>query len=197
MGRLSTLAACLMLTAAPAAAAEAVKWNEVDGWAILMDPTMGNGCYVTTIYEDKTVLRLGFNFLGPQGTLFLALGNENWKSLEAGKDYPVVIKFDTETPWDAVASAMEFSDINWLTIQTTDMGFAEEFAAKHTLLVTFEGRQITKLRLKGSSKAITEMLNCQDAVKAYSSKQEQPVPSPADPFATSPEVKSTADPFAL
>jgi hypothetical protein len=197
MRRLCNLVACLMVATAPAMAAEAVKWSEVDGWSVLMDPTMGNACYVSTAYEDGTVLRLGFNFLGPQGALYLALGNQNWKSLEAGKDYPVVIKFDTETPWDAVATAMEFSDINWLTIQTTDMGFAGEFAAKHSLLATFEGRQITKLRLKGSSKAVAEMLNCQDAVKAYSSKKELPAPSPADPFATSPEVKSTTDPFAL
>ncbi|WP_100220852.1 hypothetical protein [Agrobacterium albertimagni] len=196
MKRFPIVSVAVLLAATPAFPTDAIPWKEVGGWVVMMDPTLGNACYVSTIYEDGTVLRLGFNFTGSQGAIYIALGNQNWKSLEPGKDYPVVITFDRETPWNAVASGMEFSNINWLTVHTTDMDFAAEFARKHTMNATFQGRSIATLQLRGSARAVSEMLNCQDAVKAYSSTQ-QPAPQPADPFAVTPDVKSATDPFAL
>lgn len=196
MKRFSFIGMCVLLAATPVTANESVMWKEVSGWLVMMDPTLGNACYVSTIYEDGTVLRLGFNFTGPEGAIYIALGNDNWKSLEPGKDYPVVITFDRETPWNAVATGMEFSNSNWLMVHTKDMDFAAEFARKHTMNATFQGRSIAKLQLKGSARAVSEMLNCQDAVRAYSSAQ-QPSPQPADPFAVTPDVKSATDPFAL
>ncbi|KEQ07025.1 hypothetical protein [Pseudorhizobium pelagicum] len=199
MKRLTMLLVGWMLStiAVEAAPTESIPWKEVGGWSVLMDPSLGNACYVSTAYEDGTVLRLGFNLSSAEGSIYIALGNENWKSLEAGKDYQIQIAFDAETPWDAPARAMELSGINWLNVQTTDTNFAAEFARKHTMRATFEGRSVAMLRLKGSSKALDEMLACQEAVKAYSANREPTAPPRGDPFAPSPQVKSATDPFDL
>ena len=80
------------------AQSETIPWKEVAGWTVRMGPSMGNACYVTTSYEDGTVLRLGFEFSDNDRLLYFSLGNTKCKSLEDGREYPVRIQFDTETP---------------------------------------------------------------------------------------------------
>ncbi len=161
-----------------------------------MDPSMGNACYVSSIYEDGTVVRLGFNFLENVRQLYFSIGNAKWKSLEAGKEYPVKIQFDNNPPWDAIASAINMDTVNHLHVNTKDADFAQEFSKKLGLRAYYAGKQIVALRLKGSSKAIDEMLNCQATVTKYIGAT-SPRPTPTDPFAPTPSVKASEDPFEL
>ncbi len=188
MKRLLGMSAALCLFANVVSAADTILWKEVGGWGVYMDPSLGNGCFVLNVYEDGTLLRLGFNFTVKPTTIYLALGNDKWKSLEVGKDYPIQIQFDRSPAWDATASAIEMNQSKFLVVSTTDPNFASEFASKLSMRSTFSGREIAHLRLNGSAKAISEMLNCQQAVN--STKK-------SDPFEADPGVKSSSDPFEL
>lgn len=194
------LAGVIVTTVVPfaALASNAIPWKSVPGWEVLMDQTMGNACYVTTSYQDGTTLRLGFDFTGPKGRFYMALGNDNWKSLEAGKDYPVQIQFDNVSPWTATARALDFASSKWLHVTTENSNFPDEFSRKQGMRVHFQGRQIVFLRLKGSARAMDEMLACQKTVNSVTAGQ-KPAPSapPKDPFAASPDVKNANDPFDL
>lgn len=190
----------LMLVAAvfvagAASATDSILWKNLNGWSVYMDPTLGNGCYVATGYDDGTMLRLGFNFTTAQPTIYLALGNANWKSLEDGKDYPIQIQFDRNAAWDATATVFSIDETKYLGVSTTDVNFADEFRRKLSLKATFQGREVAHLRLNGSSSAITEMLNCQTTVNAYTSKNSGP--KPVDPFEAKPPAEAAKDPFAL
>ncbi|MCB5204211.1 hypothetical protein LH464_17230 [Neorhizobium sp. T786] len=186
------------LSAVSGFAAGSVEWKKVDNWTVFMDPTMGNACYVAAVYEGGTILRVGFDFAGSVRQIYLALGNDNWKSLEAGKDYPVQIQFDNEVEWAATATGRKNNDATWLYVTTTDTGFLEEFSRKLGMRTTFRGTEIARLQLKGSSRAITEMLSCQSAVnEMMGARNEQAAPPSQDPFAPTPEVKSATDPFDL
>ncbi|MCV9944905.1 MULTISPECIES: hypothetical protein [unclassified Rhizobium] len=144
------------------------------------------------------MLRLGFDFSGNQKSIYFALGNARWKSLEAGKEYPIKIQFDHSPVWDATATARDLGTSMLLVATTTDTNFVQEFAKKLTVRAEFNGRQIAKLRLDRSAKAITEMLDCQHAVNAVTAKS-APSPSQSDPFEQAPknQVKSSDDPFDL
>jgi len=161
-----------------------------------MDPSMGNACYVTTSYEDGTVLRLGFEFSETDRLLYFSLGNPKWKSLEDGKEYPVRIQFDSETPWDAKASAVQVDAFAHLKVNTRNADFVTEFSKKLGLRAFYAGKQIVALRLRGSSKAIDEMLACQQATDKLANAQ-KPSPKNEDPFTTTPSVKTSDDPFEL
>lgn len=195
MKPLNKIIAMVLFAATPASAAETVLWKEVSGWSVLLDKTMGNACYVTTGYEDGTVLRLGFDFQGPKGALYFGLGNVNWKALEPGKDYPVKIQFDNQPVWDATASGVRVGEMNFLHISTSQSNFADEFARKLSVRAYFNGRQIAALRLKGSSRAIDEMLECQKTVNELTTSVKPP--QSKDPFEQQTPVKNNPDPFEL
>ena len=177
-------------------AQESIPWKEIGGWDVLMDPSMGNACFITTVYDEGTILRLGFDFSQEQRSIYLALGNKNWKSLEAGKEYPLQIQFDRNPMWDATATAIDFNGTNFLAVSTTETDFASEFSRKLGMRATFNGREVAALRLNGSSRAVTEMLNCQEKVNEALVAR-QPPQAPKDPFQATPDVKSAHDPFEL
>jgi len=153
-------------------------------------------CYVTTSYKDGTVIRLGFEFSENDRLLYLSLGNSKWKSSEDGKEYPIRIQFDTETPWDAKASAIEVGPLTHLKVNTRDADFVSEFSTKLGLRAFYADKQIVSLRLRGSSKAIDEMLACQQATDKLANAQ-KPAPQDEDPFTASPSVKTDDDTFEL
>jgi hypothetical protein len=198
MKRCVLLAFCLVCIAIPASATEAIHWKKVGYWDVLMDQTMGNACYATTSYEGGSVLRVGFNFSGPENTMYFALGNENWKSIEAGKDYEINIVFDSQAPWKATALGVDFAEAKWLYVNGLKTDFATDFSRKHGLTAYFQGREVARLTLKGSSKAFDEMIACQDAVnEVMAKKPQQPASPPSDPFAPASGVKNATDPFEL
>lgn len=163
---------------------------------VRMDPSAGNAYYITTSYKDGTVIRLGFEFSENDRLLYLSLGNSKWKSLEDGKEYPIRIQFDTETPWDAKASAIEVGPLTHLKVNTRDADFVSEFSTKLGLRAFYVDKQIVSLRLRGSSKAIDEMLACQQATDKLANAQ-KPAPKDEDPFTASTSVKTSDDPFEL
>ena len=185
-----------LLVASPVCAAQSILWKSVGGWSVLMDPSTGNGCYVTIAYEKGTTLRLGFDFSRQQRGIYLAFGNGNWKSLEPGKDYPIEIQFDRNPVWNATAQAIDFGGVNFLSVFTTDVNFAEEFSRKLGMRATFNGREVAALALKGSALAVSEMLACQEAVNAAAAAQNAPQP-PKDPFGAAPDKRNANDPFEL
>ncbi|WP_064823042.1 hypothetical protein [Rhizobium phaseoli] len=200
MKKLCFVSLCALLLGLPVAlrAEESVLWKDVDGWSVRADPSLGNACYIATSYQEGTTLRLGFDFSGNQKQIYFALGNARWKSLEAGKEYPIKVQFDRSPIWDATATARDIGTSMLLVATTTDTNFVAEFAKKLTVRAEFNGRQIAKLRLDRSAKAITAMLDCQRAVNEVTAKS-APSPSQSDPFEQTPksEVKSSDDPFDL
>lgn len=201
MKRVLLLAMALLCPLTAKADGGAVLWKEIGGWTVYMDQSMGNACYIASLYEGGTVLRLGFDFSGTKGQVYLALGNRNWKSLEAGKDYPIQVQFDNEPIWSATARGRETKDMTWLFVTTTNTSFLDEFARKLGMRASFSGKQIAALKLKGSSKAISEMLDCQKTVNDVMSAKRAPAAPqrPKDPFeqTPAPNVKSASDPFDL
>ncbi|SFB53007.1 hypothetical protein SAMN03159496_04733 [Rhizobium sp. NFR07] len=201
MSRCMFIALLLVCSVTPAAAQQAIPWKSSGDWDILMDQTMGNACYVTAAYEDGTVIRLGFNFLENERTMYLAIGNAKWKSLEDSKDYEISVTFDNRTPWKAAAVGSDFASAKWLFINGLKGSFANEFARKHSVRVHYNGREIVNLRLKGSSKAIDEMIACQTTVNEVTSGKPQqpttPAPSPQDPFSAAPNTRNASDPFDM
>jgi hypothetical protein len=181
--------ACFLFAMVDAIAGESPLWKEVGSWEVRVDNTLGYGCFAMAAYKGGTVLRIGFdaskNYRG-----YLVLGNSEWKSLEAGKEYELVVQFDRASPWSAPAQAVQFGSgrATMLFMQFDKSKVFKEFASKHQLIVFYKNQEIDRLNLKGSALAIDELVKCQIAMKETGTSSPK-----ADPFNYSGQKR---DPFA-
>jgi hypothetical protein len=179
-----------------AAAEEAVRWGLVSGWDVMVDPSLGNGCFIFTLYKNGTALRLGFN--AADDYAYIMVGNEDWKSIETGKDYDIEIRMDRSSPWRAQATGVDFDGLPLLMATTTDSNFIVDFMKKRGVEFRYDGQVIANLSLSGTFAAVAEMLKCQEAVdrRGIGGRSSDPfakAPAGGDPFAKAP--RNASDPF--
>lgn len=180
-----------VLLSAPAAS-QAVEWNDdVRGWYIGVDRSVGNGCYMFSSFEGGSFLRLGFH---PSDEHFkIVFGDDDWKSLEEGKFYPIDVQLGNLTPWEANASVFVWDDgdkslvANLPFENDVAINFINEFKMMTSISVFYEGNRILRLSLKGSFAAADEMLRCQVAMNDVGSA------GGTDPFSSS--QSDNRDPF--
>ena len=170
---------------------QSVTWNEdVRGWYIGVDRSVGDGCYMHSSFDGGGVLRTGFNVDG--NSMFIIIGNRNWKSLEEGKYYPIEIQFGNRSPWSGEASVFVWDDGEKslkLTVPFDDNSadnFVSEVQQTQNVIARYQGRQILNLSLRGSFAAMDEVLKCQDNILRNRSPSSDPFNSKgisgADPF---------------
>jgi len=78
-------------------------WKNVGNWTIRVDKTLNYGCFMLASYTRGTVVRIGIDQQNLNG--YIVIGNEAWRSLEAGKQYGLSLQFDNDTPWRGNATA--------------------------------------------------------------------------------------------
>lgn len=171
-------------------------WKNVGGWDIRVDTTLGNGCFTHQVYEGDTVLRIGVDKLN--GGMYVLIGDDDWKSIELGKQYPLKIQMGDESPWDGNASAVEIGGFPMLMLRINKNesvgAFFKEFMEELHIEFWFSGNSIAKLTLKGSFKAGSELLECQRTVNKMNNTK-NPFSNSKDPFREQNSKKS--DPFAI
>ena len=168
----------VVFVALPARANDSLSWkDDVGGWHIRIDPSMGNGCFMGTLFEGGTYFRVALDMTDDPG-LWVFVHDSDWASLEVGKLYPVKIQFGRLEPWtgDAVGWQSVNDDIYLaLSIQedrTSD--FLEELQRMLGVTIQYEGNVIANLSLRGSYAAVDEMVNCQIAVRGWEDQNDDP-----------------------
>lgn len=187
------LTACLFAVVALAGGAQAQEttpWGDgdVNGWSIGIDHTIGGGCFIYTLYEGDTSARIGFD-PGSRGFYFL-VGDLDWRSMEDGKEYDVVLQMGKRPEWTAIALGSRMGEVPALLVVFDDANFIAEFAGQNFISMRLGGQEIANLSLDGSARAIDEMISCQEAVNNGTAGG----PPAGDPFATTPPNQD--DPFA-
>ena len=163
-------------------------WKTVGDWDVRVDTTLNYGCFIAAAYETGTVVRVGFDETHSGG--YILIGSPEWTSLEIGKDYDLEFQFDNEPPWEGTATAIPMGEVVLLFLPFHEPSFMSEMQRKHALMITYRGRVVANLTLRGSYAAIQELVNCQLAVEEARAGS----PTPGDPFATSPRPTRN-DPF--
>lgn len=172
------------------AGSDAPLWKEVGAWEVRVDTSLGHGCFAWSAYENGTIFRIGFN--AESRRAYLVVGNETWKSLENGKEYALTFQFDNETPWEGNATGFaKENGSRALFAYISDSKFFSEFARKNQISIKYRRTEIARLSLRGSQRALAEMLSCQQAM---TSAREHGTHSNSDPFDRG-SHKPASDPF--
>jgi len=166
---------------APAAAKDnaAPAWGQVGGWNIRVDPTFGNGCFATQSYEDGTGIRLGID--ANSQSLYIMLANPAWKSLEAGKTYPVRFVFDQASTYDSELAGGPWGDTVVLGRVGLSADFVRDFMERTGLRVYYRGAPIAQLSLRNTYAALAEVAKCQAEMRPAGAGNAAVRPA-SDPF---------------
>lgn len=190
--RLSVLSAVLIFSIyVQPSFSQAVTWNDdVRGWFVGVDRSVGDGCFMYSSFDGGGVLRAGFNV--DADSMYIIVGSRSWMSLEEGKLYPIEIQFGNRSPWTGDASVFSWDSGEkalQLTIPFTDNiadNFVRELQQTQNILVRYQGQQILNLSLRGSFAAMAEVINCQQNMFRGNSPSTDPFNSSndrgADPF---------------
>ena len=149
-----------MLLSGAAIAQDAAKWGQVGGWAIRVDRSVGNGCFALQVYDNGTIIRLGFNM--DRKAIYLMLGNQAWNSLEVGKRYRMSFVFDGVDRYNGelVATALANGTV-LLDHDNVSADFTKAFMERNTVQIYYQGSRIGNFSLSNTYAAITEVVNCQ------------------------------------
>ncbi len=162
-----------IVTGPNAKARETTNWGEAGGWVIKVDHTLDNSCFAMRVYEDGTVLRIGFN--AAESKNYFVIANSDWSSLQEGETYPINIQFDANDTWDAPATGVKFGTLTVLYTIFSDSEFWAEFAISRAVKITRNGRLVGNYLLDGSYKAFEMVIECQKTFNQGRQKR--------DPFA--------------
>lgn len=146
--------------ALPATAQDLVKWGEAGGWDVMVDPTVGNGCLITSEFEDGSTVRLGLNITTEEG--YLMAFNAAWGAIVEGETYAVSFDLDGEE-YEGDATGVWLDGIPGVDIAFDTEDFIMDMATKNTMTLSHDGDEVMAIDLSGSFAGLEGAIACQEA----------------------------------
>ncbi len=160
MTLLKLTAACgFGLMANVAAAQDLVPYSEAGGFEIAVDTTLGNGCFLTSEFEDGSTVRIGFDRTAGNG--YVAAFNTAWGEIVDGTEYPISFMLDEEK-YDGNATGLHLGDVPGVVVTFDSVDFLSDLAARNVMVLQSEGEDVMSIDLSGTDAAIAETIACQD-----------------------------------
>jgi hypothetical protein len=142
-----------------AMAQDPIPYGEAGGWEVLIDPSLGNGCFLISEFEDGSVVRIGFDRTA--GTGYVIAFNEGWGDIVEGQQYPVSFMLDDQQ-YDGTAVGMSLSGLPGAMITFDNVDFLADLAMRQTMSLSNEGGEVMVIDLTGSAAAIEQTIACQE-----------------------------------
>ncbi|MDZ4310924.1 MAG: hypothetical protein U1A24_10275 [Cypionkella sp.] len=160
MTLLKCAAACgFALLSTTAFAQDLVPYSEAGGWAVEVDPTLGNGCLLSSDFEDGSHVRIGFDRTAGNGYVIAA--NTAWGEITDDTEYPISFMLDDEK-YDGSATGLHLDDLPGVMVTFDSVDFLTDLAAKNTMTLQSEGADVMSIDLSGTDEAIAETIACQE-----------------------------------
>jgi hypothetical protein len=153
-------AAAVSLSGTMAFSQDLIDKGFVHGWNLLVDPSFGNGCLIQTVYQDLSVVRLGYDAQNQQG--YFAVYNKAWGDVKKGETYNIRFDLDGQS-FDAVATGIQTGKVPGGIVFFKDREFIHAIAQKQGMTVYGQtGQQVMAIDLSGTAKALEYARKCQD-----------------------------------
>ena len=149
-------AAALLISGASLAGAQDLI-NEAGGWQIYQDQNMGGGCYMTTTFEDNSIVQVGHDF--SESADFFTVFNPDWTDITDGETYAMTFEMDGVT-WTADGHGMNTGELGGILVMVGDENFFTDLGTKSSLVVSNEWGEVAHLDLGGARDAIIATSEC-------------------------------------
>lgn len=154
-----TLSAGFSLLSTMAAAQDLVPYSEAGGWTVSVDPTVGNGCLLSSEFEDGSSVRIGFDRNAGNG--YVAASNAAWGDITDGTEYPISFLLDEEK-YDGNAKGIHLDDLPGVMVTFDSLDFLTDLSQRNVMVLQSNGADVMSIDLSGSDEAIAETIACQD-----------------------------------
>lgn len=157
---LGAVALATLVLASPVSAQELTQWDQIEGWDVMVDPSLGNGCLIQAAYEDGSLVRIGFDRVNETG--YVTAFNANWGDIVEGETYAVDFALDDE-PYEGEAKGIYLNGVPGADIAFTNEEFLFDLAKKYTMTLYNDGEEVMAIDLAGSYVALEAAVECQEA----------------------------------
>ena len=140
-------------------AQELQSFDTVEGWEILIDPTIGNGCLINAQFEDGSDVRIGFDRAANTGYLWAS--NEAWGDIEEGAAYPLSFSLDGEV-YQGEGKGLYIDEMPGVDIPFDSLEFLLALAEKNTMELSNDSGPVMTINLAGTDAALARAIECQD-----------------------------------
>ena len=153
------LAVALGFSGLPALSQGLIDKGFVSGWNVMVDPNFGNGCLIQTVYQDLSVVRIGYD--NRQKRSYFVVFNKAWGDIKEGQTYPITFDLDGKK-FNATAHGFRLDRVPGAGVFFDDPNFVNSIAQKKGMKVyNPAGELVMAVDLTGSSKAIDYARKCQ------------------------------------
>lgn len=158
--RTGVLTAVFLAMAGAAPAQELVDRGYFNGWNVMVDPQLGNGCLIQSARRVQDALvRIGYDRTSRRG--YLVIFSPNFKKVSKGRDYDLIFQLDGER-YPAVATGLKMDRTAGVGVHFTNLDVFDAIAAGDVLSVfTADGQPQLSVDLTGTSDAIAAARQCQ------------------------------------
>lgn len=141
------------------ARAELIDLGAYNGWNVMVDPELNNGCLIQSARDGKALTRIGYDPAKAEG--YIAIFNPDWKRLRKGQSYDLVVALDDQRQ-PVVATGIQMGTVHGAGVVFTDRKVYDEIAKARTLTVfDASGAAVYQLDLTGTADAIAAARKCQ------------------------------------
>lgn len=156
-------AALVLLSLGPASAQELKDFGFTDGWNIMIDPQLGNGCLIQRVVSENSVVRIGYDAAGNRG--YVTVFDRKWGQIRDGDSYPVTFDLDGET-FEATAKGFHLGKVPGAGIFFSDRDFVHAIAKRRVMRISGQNGKVMDIDLTGSANALRHARECQAAQDA-------------------------------
>ena len=133
------------------------KWGESGDWVILIDPSVGNGCYMEKTSDDGTLVQVGM--VPDRNGGFFAAYNAAWSIIEDGAAGTVQFDFGSSLFGGEYVGVVK-ADIPGGYAFFNNPEFIKEFGKRNEVSIKSDKGNALNFKLTGTMKAINAVRNC-------------------------------------
>ncbi len=160
ISRLASVAGiALALTAGSGSAQDLIDWGSSDYWAVLIDPTLGNGCLIQGEFADGSLVRIGLD--RNQGVGYVTVFNTAWGDIEEGAIYPISFTLDGES-FEGEAKGMYLNGVPGADVEFDNAEFFMSIAQRQTMTMFADDAEVLSIDLTGTMAGLEAVMECQD-----------------------------------
>lgn len=140
-----------------------MHWSQSGNWMIRIDKTVEYGCFAFASFDDRTQVRLAV--MPSEQGFAVHVGSPFWRSLDPQETYLIEMDFDGRPTWSGDARVIAFPPLKFLVLRVADPEFMLEAAQARAMTVRWAGKFLARLDMRGADKAISAVVDCQNAVE--------------------------------